>query len=74
MEETPVEAVEKYLDTSITWPASKEDVIACVERNGAPQELVEELRAEDKDRFVGPNQVHEVWWKAAPDPRPDPSP
>ena len=65
MDETPVEAVEKYLDTSITWPASKDDVIACVERNGAPGELVEALRADGRDRFVGPNQVHEVWWKTA---------
>lgn len=64
MDETPVEATQKYLD-GIVWPASKQEVIGATEQNGAPEDIVQALRSADKERFVGPNDVHSVLWKVA---------
>jgi hypothetical protein len=64
MEEAPVEVTQKYID-GITWPASKEDVRDALQRNGAPDDVVQALRSANKDRFVGPNDLHATLWKAA---------
>ncbi len=64
MEDTPIEATQKYVD-GIQWPASKDDVVTAVERNGAPDDVLQALRDEDKERFTGPNEVHQALWKQA---------
>lgn len=62
--DTPVGASQRYLG-GIEWPASKEIVIAALQRNGAPPELVETLRADKSNRIVSPAAVAQVWWNAA---------
>ncbi len=64
MEDTPVEVTQKYVH-EIDWPARKEDVVAAMERNGAPDDVLETVRSKDQDRFVGPNDVHEALWTQA---------
>ncbi len=64
MDDTPVEATQKYID-GIVWPASKEDVLTAVERNGAPDDIVAALRSADKERFVAPSEIANVLWKEA---------
>ena len=64
MDEKPIEAMQKYVD-GIHWPATKDEVVEAVERNGAPDDVLQALRASDKDRFAGPNEVHNVLWKQA---------
>ncbi|HWC25562.1 MAG TPA: DUF2795 domain-containing protein [Solirubrobacteraceae bacterium] len=64
MDETPLEAVEKYVE-GLQWPASKDEVVEAVRRNGAPDDVVQKLLADDRDRFTGPNEVHQVLWKEA---------
>ncbi len=55
MEVNPIE-VQKHLK-GVDYPASKDDIVAAAERNGAPEEILEQLRAMGQDRFDGPNAV-----------------
>ncbi len=64
MEMTPLEVTGKYLD-GLTWPASKEEVIQAIERNGAPDDVIQTMRATPDERFVGPSDVHSSLWKEA---------
>jgi hypothetical protein len=64
MEETPLEATQKYVD-GIQWPASKDTVLEAVESNGAPDDVVRVIREMDKERFTGPNEVHNALWMDA---------
>lgn len=64
MDDTPVEATQKYID-GIVWPASKDEVIRVVAHNGAPDDIVQALRAADKPRFVSPSDIANVLWKEA---------
>lgn len=64
MDETPLDATRKYV-RGIKFPVNKEDLISAVERNGAPDDLIETLRAMDKPRFTGPNEVQNALWMAA---------
>jgi hypothetical protein len=64
VDEAPVEVTQKYID-GITWPASKEDVRDALQRNGAPNDVLQALSSADKDRFVGPNDLHAILWKAS---------
>jgi|1185.fasta_scaffold340336_2 hypothetical protein len=57
MEPTPVLMTEKYLD-GIDWPADKAEVVSAAERNDAPKDFLEGLRAIDREQFDGPNAVH----------------
>jgi hypothetical protein len=41
----------------VDYPASKDELCAQAERNGADRELVEALRGMDKSSFDGPNAV-----------------
>ena len=61
MEETPLEVTEKYVE-GLQWPASKEDVLQAVRSNGAPDNVVQEIEAIDKDTFTGINDVHNSLW------------
>ncbi len=64
MRETPIEATQKYVH-GLTWPVNKDEVIRTLERNGAPEDVLEVIRAMDKPRFTGPNEVHNALWKRA---------
>jgi hypothetical protein len=55
MDVNPIE-VQKHL-SGIEYPASKSDVIATAEANGAPQEILEALQAADGEEFDGPDEV-----------------
>ncbi len=61
MEETPIEATQKYIN-GIQWPASKETVLQAAESNGAPEDVLKVIREMHKDRFTGPNEVHNALW------------
>lgn len=64
MEDTPIEVTTKYID-GIVWPASKQDVLSTMERNGAPEDVLQALRSVEREDFTGPNEVHNVLWKVA---------
>lgn len=64
MEETPLEVTSKYLD-GVTWPARKAEVLEALERNGAPADALQTVRAADQERFVAPSDVHQALWLAA---------
>jgi len=48
--------VQKYL-AGVNFPASKEEVTSTVESNGAPQVLVEQIRALSPEQFSRPDDV-----------------
>ena len=54
----PIE-VQKHLK-GVDYPASKDDLVSKAEGNGAPSEVVEQLRGMGKDSFDGPNAVVEA--------------
>lgn len=64
MDDKPIEVVQKYVE-GIQWPAGKEEVIEALRANGAPDDDVQALRDVDKERFIGPNDVHNLLWKQA---------
>jgi hypothetical protein len=55
MDVNPIE-VQKHLG-GIDYPASKDEIVATAESNGAPQEIVEALQSMDREEFDGPNAV-----------------
>lgn len=58
MDFNPIE-VQKHLK-GVSYPASKEDLASAAESNGAPKELVEQLRSANCDGFSGPDDVQET--------------
>lgn len=58
MEINPIE-LQKHLK-GLSYPASKEDVVSTAESNGAPNEIIEQLQAMDKEQFDGPTAVTEA--------------
>jgi hypothetical protein len=48
--------VQKYL-SGIDYPVSKEQLVEHAENNGAPKEIVEELRRLPEGEYDGPNRV-----------------
>ncbi len=64
VEETPVDVTRKYIE-GLDWPASKEDVLGAAERNGAPDDVLDKLRAMEPDEYPGPNAVHNSLWTEA---------
>lgn len=48
--------VQQYLQ-GINFPADKEEVASGAESNGAPQELIDQIRSAAKERFEGPQDV-----------------
>ncbi len=64
MEETPLEATIKYVE-GIDWPADKQTVLDQMENHGAPDDVLQTIRDMDKDRFSGPNEVHNALWMEA---------
>jgi len=55
MDVNPIE-VQKHL-SGVDYPASKEELIATAESNGAPQEIIEALQQTDAVQFDGPDNV-----------------
>jgi Protein of unknown function (DUF2795) len=55
MDVNPIE-VQKHL-SGIDYPASKDEVVATAESNGAPQEIIDALQRMDSEEFDGPNAV-----------------
>ena len=58
----PIEA-QKYLK-GIDYPASKDEVIATAEDNGAPQEMIEDLQSLDQEQLDGPSDVQQAFSKS----------
>jgi hypothetical protein len=55
VEVNPIE-VQKALK-GIDYPASKDELVQTAEQNGAPQDVVEELRSLEENQFDGPDRV-----------------
>jgi hypothetical protein len=55
MDVNPIE-VQKHLG-GVDYPATKDDVVATAESNGAPQEIIEALQRTDATQFDGPDDV-----------------
>jgi len=60
-------AQQRYL-TGIEWPAMKETVVAALQRNGAPNDLIDIVQRDPMTRFVSVASVSQAWWNAAPPP------
>ncbi len=41
----------------VRFPAEKEQIASTAESNGAPQELVQQIRNSSRDRFNGPDEI-----------------
>jgi hypothetical protein len=54
----PIE-VQKHLK-GVNYPASRDDLVATAEDNGADDELLGELRGLSKSEFSGPDDVMEA--------------
>ena len=55
----PTEA-QRYLQ-GVDYPATKQDVIQIAESNGAPQDMIERLQAQDQEQFDGPHEVQRAF-------------
>jgi len=64
--ESPV-AQQRFL-AGVTFPASKEHVIAGLQRNGAPSESIEIIERNPMHRYVSVSAVSQVWWNSVPPP------
>jgi hypothetical protein len=58
MDVDPIE-VQEHL-RGIDYPATKDELVATAESNGAPQEIIEALQQMDGDQFDGPDEVMEA--------------
>lgn len=57
MEVNPID-VQKAL-SGASYPASKADLIALAEANGAPDEIIQALQAAGAEQFDGPDAVQQ---------------
>ncbi|MDQ3822792.1 MAG: DUF2795 domain-containing protein [Actinomycetota bacterium] len=57
--EVKLTEVQKNLK-GISYPATKDELVATAERNGAGDDVVEVLREAARDRFDGPDDVMEA--------------
>lgn len=46
----------QYLQ-GINWPANKQEVVSQAENNGAPQDLLDQLKSLEGGRYSGPEEV-----------------
>jgi hypothetical protein len=58
MDVNPIE-LQKHLK-GISYPASRDDLVATAEGNGAPDEIVDALRNAGEREFSGPDQVQKA--------------
>jgi hypothetical protein len=47
----------QYYLRGVNFPAEKEEVASTAESNGAPQDMVSQIRNADTDRFNSPEEV-----------------
>jgi hypothetical protein len=47
----------QYYVRGVNFPAEKEEVASTAESNGAPQDMVTQIRGADTERFDGPEEV-----------------
>jgi len=50
----------QYYLRGLEFPAAKEEVASTAESNGAPQDMVTQIRNADTDRFNSPEEVMQV--------------
>ena len=55
MDVSPID-VQKHLK-GVSYPASRDDLVSAAESNGAPDEIVAQLREAGSDRFDSPADV-----------------
>ena len=55
MDVNPIE-LQKHLK-GVDYPASRDDLVAAAEANGAPDDLVSALRSANQESFDGPTAV-----------------
>ncbi|HEV2126476.1 MAG TPA: DUF2795 domain-containing protein [Chloroflexota bacterium] len=48
--------IQQYLQ-GVDWPIGKDDLVAVLQSNGAPGQLVDKIRGSDQSRFNGPQDV-----------------
>ena len=58
MDVNPIE-LQKHLK-GISYPASRDELVATAEGNGAPGEIVDALRSTGETEFSGPDQVQKA--------------
>ena len=58
MDVNPIE-LQKHLK-GVDYPASRDELVATAESNGAPAEIVDALRNANKDSFDGPSAVQQA--------------
>ncbi|WP_058533901.1 DUF2795 domain-containing protein [Legionella saoudiensis] len=51
-------SVQKFLK-GIDYPASKQDILDCATNNGAPDEILDEIRNIQLDEFSSPTEISE---------------
>ena len=56
LDETPLE-VSRWNMEGLMFPATKEQVLETLQRQGAPQEAVEKIRSKDHPKYSSPNEV-----------------
>ena len=59
MDVNPID-VQKYLK-GVDYPARKDDLVSKADENGAPGDLVEQIRSLGRDEFDGPDDVMEAF-------------
>ncbi|CAN5118356.1 hypothetical protein BH20ACT20_BH20ACT20_02200 [soil metagenome] len=57
MRETPLEASLKYVN-GVTWPINKAELLEAMQRNGAPDDVLQNVRSAPVARFVSPTDIH----------------
>ncbi len=58
MDVNPI-ALQKHLK-GMSYPASKDDVVAKAESNGAPDDIISALQGMNKEQFDGPSAVQQA--------------
>jgi hypothetical protein len=48
--------IQQYLQ-GVDWPIGKDDLVAVLQRNGAPSHVVDKIRGSDQSQFNGPQDV-----------------
>ncbi len=61
MPDTPLEAAGKYAH-GITYPANKEHAMEVMARNGAPADVMEQMRQCPYERFTQPSEILAALW------------
>lgn len=61
MRETPIVVTQRYVQ-GIGWPVSRDELLRALERNGAPDDVLQALRTVPKERFTGPSEVTSALW------------